>query len=350
MHRESLGYLFHTTLAYIAMRLLGVPSDDRRVARAREWILSNPAGPLALPSWGKFWLAILGLYEYAGVNPVPPELFLLPTWAPLSPDRLYCHTRYALLPMAYIYSRRFRGDLGTDGVELRRELYPSGYENVRFEDHRNDVARSDLLVPSPAVVRRINDVQAWFELRHLHPLRSRATALCLDRIVYEQRASGYQGLSPVNAILNCLALYAANPRHPDLERSVAGLEAWLWNDAEDGLRVAGAKSAAWDSAFAIRALLEVRDRRTTEAAILAGADFLREAQVTEEVDDHVAEARDPVLGGWCFTAGDHRWPVSDCTAEALSTLLEVQAAWGIATIGAGSGPQSCRFHHGQAES
>ncbi|CAG0931561.1 partial lanosterol synthase, partial [Planctomycetaceae bacterium] len=31
--------------------------------------------------------------------------------------------------------------------------------------------------------------------------------------------------------------------------------------------------------------------------------------------------RDPALGGWCFSDGQHRWPVSDCTAEALSALL-----------------------------
>ena len=33
--------------------------------------------PLALtaaPHWGKFWLAVLGVYDWAGVNPVPPEL------------------------------------------------------------------------------------------------------------------------------------------------------------------------------------------------------------------------------------------------------------------------------------
>ena len=30
-----------------------------------------------------------------------------------------------------------------------------------------------------------------------------------------------------------------------------------------------------------------------------------------------------IAGGWCFSDGQHRWPVSDCTAEALSAILEV---------------------------
>ena len=37
-----------------------------------------------------------------------------------------------------------------------------------------------------------------------------------------------------------------------------------------------------------------------------------------------AQGRDPTLGGWCFSDGQHRWPVSDCTAEALVAILEVR--------------------------
>ncbi len=30
---------------------------------------------MGVPSWGKAWLAILGVYEWEGLNPVPPELW-----------------------------------------------------------------------------------------------------------------------------------------------------------------------------------------------------------------------------------------------------------------------------------
>src|SRR5262249_21139276 len=38
---------------------------------------------------------------------------------------------------------------------------------------------------------------------------------------------------------------------------------------------------------------------------------------------------DPVQGGWCFSDGVHRWPVSDCTAEALDAVLAVHRAPGL---------------------
>jgi lanosterol synthase len=34
--------------------------------------------------------------------------------------------------------------------------------------------------------------------------------------------------------------------------------------------------------------------------------------------------RASILGGWCFSDGQHRWPVSDCTAEALAAIIEIE--------------------------
>ncbi|HEV2124620.1 MAG TPA: prenyltransferase/squalene oxidase repeat-containing protein, partial [Chloroflexota bacterium] len=73
LHPESGGYVFTTTLAYVALRLLGIGADDPLVARARDWLHRQPGGVLAIPTWGKFWLSMLGLYGYEGVSPFPPE-------------------------------------------------------------------------------------------------------------------------------------------------------------------------------------------------------------------------------------------------------------------------------------
>lgn len=36
-------------------------------------------GAIGVPQWGKFWLSLLNLYEWEGVNPVPPELWCVDT-------------------------------------------------------------------------------------------------------------------------------------------------------------------------------------------------------------------------------------------------------------------------------
>ena len=331
LHPESPGYVFTTTLAYVALRLLGVEAGDPLAADARTWLQGRPGGVLAIPTWGKFWLALVGLYGWTGVNPCPPELYLLPRWLPFHPIRYYCHTRYIYLGMACLYGRRLRADLGPLGDELRRELYDVPWETIDFAAHRHDVAAADLHVRAGAGLRRLFDLAAAYERIHSRALRRRALASCLARVLYEQRTSRYQAISPVNGLLNCLALWAERADHPDLAPSLDGLEAWKWEDGAEGLRYAGARSHAWDTAFALEALLELPAVAAEAGSqIRAAHRFLRDTQLTAELPGIREEGRDPALGGWCFSDGQHRWPVSDCTAEALSVVLKVQAGGALA--------------------
>ena len=118
-------------------------ASERLLGWFWRWLHAQPRGVLAIPSWGKFWLAVLDLYDYRGLNPLPPELYTLPRWLPLHPSRYYCHTRYIYLGLAYLYGRRFRADLGPLRDELRQELYGVPYENIDFAAHRHDVVADE---------------------------------------------------------------------------------------------------------------------------------------------------------------------------------------------------------------
>ena len=55
-------------------------------------------GATYITSWGKFWLAALGVYSWDGMNPTPPEMWLLPyaPWTGIGlahPGRYWCHCR-----------------------------------------------------------------------------------------------------------------------------------------------------------------------------------------------------------------------------------------------------------------
>ena len=325
LHPESGSYVFVTTLAYVALRLLGLPAGNELVAPARRWLQAAPGGVLAIPTWGKFWLAMLGLYEYSGMNPVPPELFLLPRWLPFHADRLYCHTRHIYLGMAYLYGRRFRAGLSPEVEQLRSELYPAAYNEIDFPSHRHHLAASDVYVRPSAVLRIAWNLLDLVErLRPWIPgsdaLRRRALERCAERIVYEQRASRFQAISPVNGLLNTLALFDRG--HTDFPSSLTGLESWRWQDSIEGVRFAGARSNAWDTAFAMQAAVEYGLAADEQRESLRRAyGFLRDTQIVEDLEGWRQHSRDRALGGWCFSDGRHRWPVSDCTAEALCAVL-----------------------------
>jgi 2,3-oxidosqualene cyclase len=329
LHAEAPSYVFVTTLTYVALRLLGLTADAPLTAGALRWLHAQPTGVLGIPSWGKFWLAMAGIYDYAGMNPCPPELFLLPARSPIHPNHLYCHTRYIYLAISFLYGARFRGDLGPISTELRRELYPKPYDTIDFAAHRHDIAHADLYVVPSQALRAAWTAMTLFErfarrLSVLQTLRRRALARCLARIRFEQEASNFQGLSPVNGILNTIALFAHDPHDLMLAPSLAGVESWRWEDDEEGIRFAGARSTSWDTAFATLAVLA----GPIESGALVGRAyaFLDAAQELGELAGGEREARDSIRGGWCFSDGRHRWPVSDCTAEAMSALLAAHAA------------------------
>ena len=83
--------MFGTALNYVALRILGMSAEHPVTVRARATLhqlgrfhilvpivcadCGHPGGATGAPAWGKFWLAILNVYDWEGVNPVPPELW-----------------------------------------------------------------------------------------------------------------------------------------------------------------------------------------------------------------------------------------------------------------------------------
>ncbi|PHU07863.1 Beta-amyrin synthase [Capsicum chinense] len=87
LHIEGHSTMLCTALSYICMRILGEGPDggeNNACARGRKWILDH-GSVTAIPSWGKTYLSILGVFEWLGINPMPPEFWILPSFFPISP-------------------------------------------------------------------------------------------------------------------------------------------------------------------------------------------------------------------------------------------------------------------------
>jgi cycloartenol synthase len=165
LHIEGHSTMFGTVLSYISLRLLGVPAGQATAKAARAWILGH-GGATAVPSWGKFWLAVLGVYEWHGLNPMPPEMWLLPYALPVHPGRMWCHCRMVYLPMCYVYGIRGTGPSSPLTEALRGELYcESGYDTINWDAARSACAKEDLYYPHPLIQDAI-----WWTLSRAEPL------------------------------------------------------------------------------------------------------------------------------------------------------------------------------------
>ncbi|KAM1900359.1 hypothetical protein ACFX14_029314 [Malus domestica] len=58
--------------------------EENAMARGRKWILDH-GGVTNILSCVKAWLSILGVYDWSGCNPIPPEYWMLPSFLPMHP-------------------------------------------------------------------------------------------------------------------------------------------------------------------------------------------------------------------------------------------------------------------------
>jgi squalene/oxidosqualene cyclase-like protein len=325
LHVESSGSLFATVLCYVALRLLGLPPDDEQAAKARTFIHAHGTA-LACASWGKFTLALLNLYDYDGLQPVLPELWLLPASLPFHPSHFWCHCRQVYLPMAHLYGNKARMPANELTHALRRELYAQPYDSIRFAEHRNTIAPGDVYTPTSLVLRAANFFTGLYERVHVQSFRQRALAQLFDHIAFEDRATQFIRIGPVNAVLNTLVHFFESPQSEATTRSFAVLDGYLW-DGHDGTKMNGYNSTAlWDTAFATQAMLGTPLWAGHRETLQHAHGFIHDNQVCEDLPAYQRYHRHPCRGGWPFSDRGHGWPITDCTAEGLTAALMLEDA------------------------
>ena len=319
LHDHSHPYVFVTALVYVATRLLGIERDDPLVEPARRFLQEE--GTLSIPSWGKFWLALLNLYEWSGIHPVLPELWSLPRQLPLHPSNWYCHTRLIYMAMAAIYPRRFQMPVTPLIESLREELFPQGFETIDFPAHRNHLRQADLFAKPTPLLRAGYRGAELLERFHGKGLRARSTEALIGQIKWELNTTDHTSISPVSGLLNILSLWLHDPDDGDCKRALEQVNQWFWEDEEHGARMTGARSASWDTGFALQALSTVPQIGDLPDALQRATTYLREQQIDISFPGYREAYRNDPKGGWCFAAQWHGWPVTDCTAEAVLGIL-----------------------------
>jgi hypothetical protein len=365
--RTAISTMFGTVLSYVSLRLLGEPAEAPYMSAARQFILKH-GGALYAPSWCKvrprhapvlklwspyrpstftypsldqqFWLAVLGVYDWAGTNSIPAEMWYLPRWFPFHPGKLWCHCRMVYLPMCYVYCKRFVPDVEKDETlkSLRKELYTQEYSTIDWDGHRQVCADIDEYSPLNPVMKIAQDFLAVYErvLPYIPPLkwlRNIALGFVIDYIHEEDEQTNYVDIGPVNKALNMLSVWIdAGQNNADARflKHLPRVDDYLWV-AEDGMKMQGYNgSQCWDTSFAIQAVVEGNLVQEFPECSRKVYDFLKNTQIADDETQRVLYYRHVSKGGWPFSTAAHGWPISDCTAEGLKGVLALHKSLKIA--------------------
>ncbi|XP_055960214.1 cycloartenol synthase [Mercurialis annua] len=326
LHIEGPSTMFGTVLNYITLRLLGQLADSGEMEMARTWILDH-GGATAITSWGKMWLTVLGVYEWSGNNPLPPEVWICPYLLPVHPGVMWCHCRMVYLPMSYLYGKRFVGPITPTIISLRKELYTVPYHEIDWNTARNTCAKEDLYYPHPLV----QDI-LWASLHYAYEpifkwwpakkLREKALNTVMQHIHYEDENTRYLCIGPVNKVLNMLCCWVEDPLSEAFKLHLGRLYDYLWI-AEDGMKMQGYNgSQAWDTTFAVQAIISTDLGQEYGPTLRKAHEFIKNSQVLEDCPGDLNYwYRHISKGAWPFSTADHGWPISDCTAEVLKAVV-----------------------------
>ena len=334
LHIEGKSTVFGTACNYVVLRILGM-SSDHPVARRARGTLHKLGGALGSPLWGKVMLALMGCYEWEGINPVPPELWLLPNWVPFHPGRWWIHIRQVFLPMSYLYSLRRSRPADELTLALREELYTHSYDKIKFSAHKNTVSPADMFHPHSLLLDRLNEVLGfWGKYLCPNKVQEIARAHVYKLIILEDENTEYCCINPATSALNLIARYFTEGESHAVRMHKETIKDFMWMKNEGMLANTTDGVQCWDTSFLIQAVVRcgLGEDPKYRDMLTRALGFLESQQIREECKEQDFSYRHSRKGAWPFSKRKQGYAVSDTTAEGLKAVLQAQSLRGVPTL------------------
>uniref|UniRef100_A0A5B7BDY2 Terpene cyclase/mutase family member n=1 Tax=Davidia involucrata TaxID=16924 RepID=A0A5B7BDY2_DAVIN len=306
LHIGGNSTMFSTALNYICIRLLGENlngNQNNPVKRAGNWIRRH-GGVTKISCWGKTWLSILGVYDWSGCNPMPPEFWILPHFLPMHPAKMSCYFRSTYMPMSYLYGKRFVGQITDLIKELRGELHTQPYDEIKWGKVCHFCPQEDFYYPHSLWDRLYIFSEPLLMRWPFNKLRERALQTTIKHIHYESESSQYLSIGCLNKALCMLACWAEDRNSNHFTYHLERIPDYIWM-AEDGLKMQSLGSQQLNTGLAVQAMLASfpieEIRQETCRALKKGLVFIKKSQVQDNLSGNFQSM--------------------SCTAEGLKCLL-----------------------------
>ncbi|MEH2219510.1 MAG: squalene--hopene cyclase [Nostoc sp.] len=302
------GELSTSVEAYMALRLLGIPANDPAMIRAKAFILQR-GGVSKTRIFTKLHLALIGCYNWRGIPSLPPWVMLLPEGFPVNIYEMSSWARSSTVPLLIVCDRK-PVFLTNPTINLD-ELYAEGVDRVRWElPQAGDW--TDLFLTLDRGFKLAESL-------NLVPFREEGIKAAEKWILERQEATGdWGGIIP--AMLNSmLALRCLDYDRSDpiVERGLQAIDNFAI-ETENSYRVQPCVSPIWDTAWAMRALVESGFVPDHPVVVKAG-EWLLQKQILDYGDWSVKN-RQGKPGAWAFEFENRFYPDVDDSAVVVMAL------------------------------
>jgi squalene-hopene/tetraprenyl-beta-curcumene cyclase len=292
-----------TVEAYVALRLAGDPAEASHMQRAAELIRSM-GGLEGTRVFTRFWMALFGLWSWADLPALPPEVILLPPWFPLNVYDFSCWARQTIVPLTIVASHRPARRLSFGIDELRVGKKPAARESLGTWAGRFQL---------------LDRILHFYERHPFRPLRKLALRVGAEWVLRRQEHDGgWGGIQPpwVYSIM-ALHLLGYPLDHPALKLALDGLKGFTL-DPTGRRRLEACQSPVWDTALAVVGLNDAGVAQD-QPNLVRAVDWLLQEEIRVPGDWAVRRPRlEP--GGWAFEFANDNYPDIDDTAEVVIAL------------------------------
>ncbi|MCP6760908.1 MAG: squalene--hopene cyclase [Fischerella sp. CENA71] len=306
------GELSTSVEAYMALRLLGVPPTDPAMIKAKRFILER-GGISRTRIFTKLHLALIGCYSWRGIPSLPPWVMLLSENFFFNIYEMSSWARSSTVPLLIVCDRK--PVFQVDPAFNLNELYAEGIEKVKYELPRNG-NWGDIFLTLDSGFKLAENL-------NLVPFRAEGIKAAEKWILERQEATGdWGGIIP--AMLNSLLALRCldyNPADPIVERGLQAVDNFAIETA-DTYRVQPCVSPVWDTAWAIRALVD-SGLSPNHPAVVQAAEWLLNKQILD-YGDWTVKNRQGKPGAWAFEFDNRFYPDVDDTAVVVMALNQVE--------------------------
>jgi squalene-hopene/tetraprenyl-beta-curcumene cyclase len=307
------GDLSTTVESWVALRMAGDEADTPHLAAAAEFV-RRAGGIDRARVFTHIWLSLFGLWSWDDCPHLPPELILLPRWAPLNIYHWGCWARQTIVPLAVVSALQPVRAVDVDLTPLRTS---------------STSKRRAAWTTLTGLFQRLDTALHAYNRHPIRALRELALRRCVRWILDRQEADGGWGGIQPPWVYSLIALHLrghALDSEP-MVAGLAGLEGFTRHTETDegpARWLEACQSPVWDTALALAALLDA-GVEPDDPDVRRATDWLLEEQITEPGDWQVTRPH-LMSGGWAFEFANDVYPDIDDTSEIVLALRRVDHA------------------------
>jgi squalene-hopene/tetraprenyl-beta-curcumene cyclase len=304
------GDLSTTVEAYFALKLAGLPADDPRLRKARQFILEK-GGVEAARVFTKIYLAMFGQFDWKAIPSIPVGIIFLPTWFPVNIYNFSSWARSTIVPLSMIVDLKPFKRIPESSTISELFKAPGKISSITPDSlPRHSWKRVFILVDRLIKITEGLSIRPW-----------RAKALKnIERWILDHQDPGgdWGGIQPamINSILALAALGYQVSDGP-LKKGLEALERFIIEDSDE-LVLQSCISPIWDTALTSLALLHSGTERD-HPSLEKSCEWLAGKQIFHKGDWSVKRP-DLEPGGWAFEFENNWYPDIDDTAVVLLFL------------------------------